>query len=154
MPQILLRKAVSSDLEQLSCLRNALWPDSPSEEHKEELESILGGNAPGMLPLIELVAEGPDGKLVGFAEVGLRSCADSCDLKRPVGYLEGWFVVESYRRQGIGAELLAAAEEWARTQGCIEMASDAEIENLTSQHVHEALGFVVTSRSVNYRKRL
>jgi len=154
MPEVLLRKAVPSDLEQLALLRTALWPGSPIDEHKEEIDDILAGNAPGILPLIELVAEAPDGTLVGFAEVGLRSCADSCDLRQPVGYLEGWFVVENYRRKGIGAQLLAAAEEWARTQGCVEMASDAEIDNITSQRVHKALGFEETDRSVNYRKKL
>lgn len=154
MPEVLLRKATPSDCERLAHLRTALWPDSPIEEHVGELKSILAGNPPGILPLIELVAETADGALVGFAEVGLRSCADSCDLSRPVGYLEGWYVAEAYRRQGIGAQLLSAAEEWARTQGCVEMASDAEIENISSQRIHEALGFEVTGRSVNYRKRL
>lgn len=154
MSEVLVRKAALSDLEQLAQLRTSLWPVSPIEEHTEELNAILAGNAPGILPLIEFVAEVPDGTLVGFAEVGLRSCADSCDLKQPVGYLEGWYVAENFRHQGIGAQLLSAAEEWARTQGCVEMASDAEIENITSQCVHEALGFEVTGRSVNYRKKL
>ena len=154
MPEVLVRKAAPSDLEQLAQLRTLLWPASPIEEHAEELHGILAGNAPGILPLIEFVAEAPDGTLVGFAEVGLRSCVDGCDLKQPVGYLEGWYVVEDYRRRGIGGQLLATAEEWARTQGCIEMASDSEIENITSQRVHEALGFEVTGRSVNYRKKI
>lgn len=154
MPEFLLRKATPSDLEQLSRLRAALWPGSSLEEHARELESILAGISPGILPLVELVAHTSDGTLVGFAEVGLRSCADSCDLKQPVGYLEGWYVVQAYRQQGIGARLLVAAEDWARAQGCIEMGSDAEIDNFISQRVHEALGFEVTGRSVNYRKKL
>jgi aminoglycoside 6'-N-acetyltransferase I len=112
------------------------------------------GRAPGILTLVELVAELADGRLVGFIETGMRSVADGCDPARPVGYVEAWFVAESYRRQGIGAQLLMAAEEWARKQGCTEMASDAEIENENSQRTHEALGFEVSGRSVNYRKRL
>ncbi len=84
----------------------------------------------------------------------MRSHADGCDESRPVGYVEGWFVVESVRRMGIGAALLKAAEDWARQQGCSEMASDAEMENEVSQSAHEALGFEVSGRSVNYRKML
>jgi aminoglycoside 6'-N-acetyltransferase I len=100
------------------------------------------------------VAEAAGGVLVGFLEAGLRSYVDSCDPIRPVGYVEGWYVIEAHRREGIGAQLLRAAEEWARAQGSTEMASDCDIENIISQRTHEALGFQVTSRSVNFRKML
>ena len=59
-----------------------------------------------------------------------------------------------YRRSKVGALLLAAAEEWARNAGCQEMASDTWADNVTSQHVHEALGLEVVDRCVHYRKRL
>jgi aminoglycoside 6'-N-acetyltransferase I len=55
---------------------------------------------------------------------------------------------------GIGRKLLRAAEEWARQQGCIEMASDALLENELSQRVHEALGFEEVDRCVRYRRTL
>src|SRR5204863_3252567 len=55
-----------------------------------------------------------------FLEVDLRSHADGCNPSRPVGYIEGWYVAQSYRTRGIGRKLLAAAEDWARSQGCIE----------------------------------
>src|SRR5260221_10595408 len=73
---------------------------------------------------------------------------------RPVGYVEGWFVAQEYRRQGVGAKLLAAAEDWARSHGCVEMASDTWIDNDVSQRAHEALGFEVVDRFVHYRKNL
>lgn len=154
MPQIIIRQAEQSDCEQLAALRTALWPESPIEEHARELELILAGHAPGILPLIEFVAEGADGKLFGFLEAALRSCADGCDRVLPVGYVEGWYVAESHRRQGIGTMLLEAAENWARTQGCAEMASDCIIDNLTSKRAHAALGFEIASTTVNFRKKL
>jgi aminoglycoside 6'-N-acetyltransferase I len=86
--------------------------------------------------------------------VSLRSHAEGCDESRAVGYLEGWYVDEPCRRQGIGAALLRAAEDWARSQGCREMASDAGLENKISQRVHTALGFTEVGRAVNYRKLL
>jgi aminoglycoside 6'-N-acetyltransferase I len=106
------------------------------------------------LPLVILVAEDKDGSLVGFLECGLRSHAESCNPSRPVGYVEGWYVAEGHRRRGIGKSLLAAAEEWARSQGCVEMASDALIDNALSQKVHQHLGFEVVERSVHFRKDL
>jgi aminoglycoside 6'-N-acetyltransferase I len=106
------------------------------------------------MPLEILVAETGDGTLAGFLEVGLRSCADGCNESRAVGYVEGWYVGESWHRRGIGAELLRAAERWARGQACLEMASDTAVDNLLSQRAHEALGFEVAERSVLYRKTL
>jgi aminoglycoside 6'-N-acetyltransferase I len=134
-------------------LRAELWPESSAEEHARELELILAGRMPDTFPLTVLLAVA-GGTMVGFLEVRLRSHADCCDQSCPVGYVEGWFVTELFRRLGVGAALLAAAEEWARNQGCKEMASDAEIGNVGSQRAHEALGFEAVSRSVNYRKRL
>jgi aminoglycoside 6'-N-acetyltransferase I len=135
-------------------MRAALWPESSAEEHGQELGLILSGKFPAVMPLVIFVAKAGDGKLTGFLEASLRSCADGCDASRAVGYVEGWYVAEGWRKQGIGAELLRAAEDWARRQGCVEMASDTAIDNLASQRAHEALGFKMVERSVLYRKAL
>jgi aminoglycoside 6'-N-acetyltransferase I len=149
-----IRLASTSDLEQLSQLRCALWPESSAEEDKRNLAAILSGNPAGDMPLDIYVAESEEGAVVGFLEIGLRSHADGCDTRVPVGFIEGWFVSESHRGQAIGAQLMAAAEDWARNHGCVEMASDTWIDNDLSQRVHEALGFEVVDRCVHYRKAL
>ena len=105
-------------------------------------------------PLTFIVAETADRTLVGFLEAGLRSHADGCDDSQAAGYIEGWFVSPEHRRKGIGKKLLAAAEEWARSQGCIEMASDALVDNRISQAAHETIGYTVVDRCVHYRKPL
>ena len=143
-----------ADRDQLARLRAALWPESSKEEHAQELELILEGKFLGVMPVVILVAQAGDGTLAGFLEAGLRLYADGCEASHPVGYVEGWYVAENWRRQGIGTELLRAAEDWARSQGCIEMASDTAIDNHVSQRAHEALGFEVAERSVLYRKTL
>jgi aminoglycoside 6'-N-acetyltransferase I len=149
-----VRAAQASDCIPLAQLRAALWPESSIEEHAEELRLILTGKFPRLMPLLVLVAEADDGSLAGFLEVGLRSTADGCKESHPVGYVEGWYVAANWRQRGIGAGLLRAAEDWARSQGCIEMASDTAIDNEVSQRVHEAAGFEVAERSVLYRKTL
>ena len=149
-----VRLAQPSDRAALVRLREALWPESSAEEHSQELSAILAGNPLGTLPLVILVAEAGDGSLVGFLEIGLRSHAEGCNPSHPVGYAEGWYVAENCRQRGVGKRLYAAAEEWARSQGCTEMASDAAIGNALSQSVHEHLGFQVVERSVNFRKAL
>ena len=151
---VITRIARSSDCSQLALLRQALWPQASVTEHQSELEAILAGEWSAIYPYVILVAETAAANLVGFAEVTLRSRADSCNPSQPVGYLEGWFVSDGYRRQGIGGELLYAAENWARAQGCAEMASDTWIDNDLSHRAHEAHGFQVVDRCVNYRKKL
>ena len=149
-----LRAARPSDRDNLAQLRHALWPGSSSADHAKELDLLLTGKAPGILPATVLVAEADDASIIGFLEAGLRSHADGCDPAHPVGYVEGWYVIEPHRRSGIGAALLRAAEDWARAQGCTEMASDTQLDNVLSQHAHEALGFQVAERSILYRKPL
>lgn len=154
VPDICIRLAQPRDCVHLSRLRKALWPESSAEQHAGELAPILNGNACSTMPMGILVAETADRTLVGFLEAGLRSHADGCNASRPVGYIEGWYVAESHRRRGIGSELIVAAENWARSQGCAEMASDTWIDNEVSQRVHEVLGYEVVDRCVHYRKAL
>jgi aminoglycoside 6'-N-acetyltransferase I len=154
VPDTCIRLAQLSDFAQLERMREALWPETSADDHAQELKAILEGNAPVTMPLIILVAEASERTVVGFLEVDLRSHADGCNPSRPVGYVEGWYVADEYRHQGIARKLLAAAEDWARGQGCIEMASDTWIDNEVSQRVHEALGYEVVDRCVHYRKTL
>jgi aminoglycoside 6'-N-acetyltransferase I len=149
-----VRFAQPSDYDQLLSFRKALWPKSSVEEHARELTAILEGKARLTMPLIILVAEASDQTLAGFLEVDLRSHADGCNPSHLVGYVEGWYVAENHRHRGIGRKLLAAAEDWARSHGCVEMASDTWIDNDLSQRVHEALGYEVVDRCVHYRKML
>jgi aminoglycoside 6'-N-acetyltransferase I len=149
-----IRLAGPSDSEQLAVLRHLLWPEGSREEHVAELQSQSEAPLQAGFPLAWLVADDDNGLLAGFAEVGLRSHADGCDPSRPVGFLEGWFVREEFRREGVGAALLRAAEDWARSLGCREMASDALMDNAISEEAHKALGFEVVDRCIHFRKAL
>jgi aminoglycoside 6'-N-acetyltransferase I len=152
--EIRIRAAQLSDHDQLTRLREALWPETSAEDHAQELALILEGTAPVTTPLIIFVAETGDGMVVGFLEVDLRSHADGCNPVRPVGFIEGWFVTESHRHHGIGGRLVAMAEEWSRGKGCAEIASGTWIDNEASQRAHEALGYEEVDRCVHYRETL
>jgi aminoglycoside 6'-N-acetyltransferase I len=132
-------------------LRCALWPEASRAEHGDEIERFLAGGARD--PLAVLLAEDGAGCPVGFAELSIRSYAEGCRTDQ-VAYLEGWFVVPNARRQGVGRALIAAAEEWGRTQGCREFASDAELDNDASHAAHRALGFVEVGAVRCFRKDL
>jgi aminoglycoside 6'-N-acetyltransferase I len=154
MEHVVVRRAESKDLPEVVQLFHCLWPMASVAEHAKELAELLVGNFPGPLPGIVLVAEELGDHVVGFIEVDLRSHADGCNPSRPAGYIEGWYVAPTYRRRRVGAKLVAAAEDWARKEGCTEMASDAWWDALESQRAHEALGFEVVDRCVHYRKDL
>lgn len=130
-------------------LRHALWPEGAEEEHSQEVAAFFAGAGS---PAAVLLAEGEAG-IVGFAEVSIRPYAEGCRTGR-VGYLEGWFVIPEARGQGIGKQLVAGAEEWARAQACVEFASDAAADNEVSAVAHRALGFTDVGVVRCFRKDL
>ena len=154
MEDVVVRPAASADVAGVAAMCHLLWPEASVEEHTRDLISLLVPAIPGKLPASVLVAEQPSGRLVGFIHVGLRSHADVCNPAHPVGFIEGWYVAPASRRQRIGARLISAGEDWARLQGCTEIASDTWLDNLQSQRAHEALGFEIVDRCVHYRKSL
>jgi aminoglycoside 6'-N-acetyltransferase I len=152
--RVIVRPTEERDTDRVASMFHSLWPHTSTEEHSRALLRLMSTNGKRCLPWVVLVAEHRKRGLAGFLYAGLRSHADGCDSSRPVAYVEGWYVDPPYRRRRVGAQLLAAAEDWARRQGCTEMASDTWIDNLDSQHAHESLGFAVVDRCVNYRKNL
>ena len=91
---------------------------------------------------------------VGFAHCQLRHDYVEGTESSPVGYLEGIYVKETDRGEGIARKLLTACEDWAGEKGCAEFASDCEVTNTVSQHFHEAVGFEEANRLVAYVRKI
>jgi aminoglycoside 6'-N-acetyltransferase I len=143
-----IRRAEVADHAEWLRMRRLLWEDCPEERQVREMEDNLSSDVDEVF-----VAERPEGGLCGFLEVALRSRADGCD-STPVGYIEGWYVDEDVRRRGIGRALVEAAEAWARSKGCRQMASDAELWNDVSHQAHGMLGYEETGKLVLFKKDL
>ena len=143
-----VRRYQDSDLEEVVRLSMALFPHHDRAEHERDIREFVR-RADGAM----FVIERPDGKLAGYVEAGTRPYADGCESS-PVGYVEAWYVDEDVRRSGWGRSLLLAAEEWARSKGYHEMASDALLDNVTSHKAHENSGYVEVDRIVQFRKPL
>lgn len=143
-----IRPASRIDARAWLRMREALWP---GEEVAADVELYFGGKLD--MPLEVLVAVDGFGALIGFAELSIRRYAEGCVTDR-VAYLEGWYVDPQHRRQGVGGALIAAAEAWARAQGCTEFASDALLENDISATAHRALGFEEVECIRCFRKAL
>ena len=135
-------------------MRSTLWPDASPHELLAEIDAFLArGSARQLDAVFVATAIDDPSDAVGFVELSIRSFAEGCVGER-VAYVEGWFVEPGRRGHGIGRALIEAGERWAGAQRCHELASDAELDNGLSQAAHEALGFVETSRIVNFRKPL
>jgi aminoglycoside 6'-N-acetyltransferase I len=94
-------EAAEPYLEAWLSLRKQLWPD-PDDVHLSEMHTILASETAIAFLLVPAA-----GEAVGFIEGALYFNASQA-----YGYVEGWFVVPAYRRQGLGGQLLAALEEW------------------------------------------
>jgi GNAT superfamily N-acetyltransferase len=155
--EIVVRHPTAEDHAEWTRMRFALWSGSSAETHAEEIAAFLNGNLTGWLAGLHavtvFVAVRPGGGLCGLLEASVRPMADGCTT-HPVGYVEGWYVDPDVRQKGVGRALVKAAEEWALSQGCREMASDAYLSNTISIAAHKALGFNEKSPSVRFRKWL
>lgn len=131
-------------------MRHELWPSDDPGEHAREIAAFFEGRVRHSEVLL---AVDESGRAIGFAELDIRPYAEGCYSGR-VGYLEGWFVDELFRRSGVGRALVRAAEDWARTQACTEFASDTDLQNDGSAAAHRALGFAEVDRIICFRKNL
>ena len=147
---MIIERCTEEFLEAWVCLRQALWPDETSEEHRRYAVSLLNRIDDAVVYL----AREEGGDVVAFAEATLRrDYVNGCSAS-PVGFLEGVYVKPRYRNRRLSRMLCEALEDWAADLGCIEFASDVLVQNALGQRVHEALGFVETERVVFYAKRL
>jgi len=143
------RPYIHSDRAEWLRMRQALWPNDNPDAQLADMDQWLATPDTTVIVVPRIAGAG----LAGFAEVGTRSVAESCETS-PVAFLEGWYVDADLRRHGVGAALVGAAEAWARERGLRELASDTQLANTDSQLAHEATGFVEVERLVAYRKVL
>ena len=137
-----IRPVQLSDAAEWLRMRMALWPDSAPEKEAEEIEYFLAIPPRPLLPMLHaaFVCPRPDAGLCGLVEVSIRTSAPGCATDR-IGYLEAWYVDPDCRGRGVGRALVQAAEDWARSAGCREMASDTTPSYPVSPLAHAALGY-------------
>ena len=144
----MIKRAEIEDAAALAGLAVRMWTShAPDELAAEFRELMQKDDAVCFLKYI-------GGQPVAFAQCQLRHDYVEGTISSPVGYLEGVFVAEAYRKSGYAAELLAACEQWAREKGCTEFASDCELDNADSLRFHLAAGFEETNRIICFKKSL
>lgn len=124
-----------------------LWPEHTYQEMSKEFTGYITEQKSSVF-----IAKVDD--VVGFAQVGLRHDYVEGTNSSPVGYLEGIYVEKDYRKQGIASALVKACEEWAKSLGCSEFASDIEMDNQESFEFHLKYGFIEANRLICFKKSL
>lgn len=125
-----------------------LWPGHSVDEFILEMSEFISSDNTAIF--LAFVEEEP----VGFAQIQLRTDYVEGTSTSPVGYLEGLFVKEEYRKIGIARQLVEHGEQWAKLKGCSEFASDCELDNSESIAVHRKLGFTEANRIICFKKVL
>lgn len=144
---IRIQSAAKDDLDHWAAIRIKLWPGHDAAGHQKEICQDFSH------PERECFLAMDGDRVIGFAELSLRSVVDGC-TGSPVAYLEGLYVEPEYQEQGVGRLLVESGEDWGMKNGCTEMGSDAEIGNRISILVHQKLGFEEVDRVVQFRKAL
>ena len=143
-----IKQATPADLAEVTRLALLLWPGHEPEALSADLAPLLDQ------PDAAVFLCGSEGRMVGFAQCQLRrDYVEGCETS-PVGYLEGVYVEEAHRRRGVAAALVAACQDWARTQGCREFASDCELDNADSLRFHLGVGFEEANRIICFTRKL
>ncbi|MEC3911335.1 aminoglycoside 6'-N-acetyltransferase [Sphingobium sp. CR2-8] len=147
-PAARIVRGTAVHLDRWSQLRALLWSDGSEAEHRDDIAAMVA-HGKGHVAFLALDVSGD---AIGFVEAALRhDYVNGCDTS-PVLFVEGLYVEPDARRSGAARALIDAVTAWGRAQGCSEMASDADITNLSSHDFHNALGFLETERVVYFRK--
>lgn len=141
-------EATQKDSHVLAKMATKIWENQNEDELEEEFKAILQSDEETCF--IAFVKDMP----VGFANVSLRFDYVEGTESSPVGYLEGIFVEENYRKQNSAKNLVKSCEDWAKKIGCTEFASDCLLDNTKSLKFHLAVGFIEANRIICFKKDL
>ena len=143
-----VRHASEQDIPTAAAMACCIWHSSTPKELETQFLEITDSREQALFLAL-------DGETAcGFAQCGLRHGYVEGTSGSPVGYLEGIYVAPEYRRKGCSGALLSACENWARTLGCEEFASDCELDNIQSLHFHLKAGFREANRIICFAKKL
>lgn len=143
---MIIEKVNKTNLDEVTNLAMKLWPDNVWSDLRTEFEKLLESEK----DIVYLAID--KGMYVGFIHMSLRFDYVEGSNSSPVGYIEGIFVDENHRNKGVSKKLVKAGEEWSKSLGCTEIASDTELDNHGSQEFHKRIGFKEASRRVTFIK--
>lgn len=138
------RRARAADAAALADLCTQLGYPSGPQEIAERLDAL-----DRQTDTVVCVAEAGQ-QVIGWVQGTLT------ELLVAARYVEigGLVVDEQHRSRGIGRQLMAAAEQWARDQGCTEVRLRSNVIREGAHCFYEALGYRCIKTSLTFQKDL
>lgn len=138
-------KVTQDDFSEWLDLALQLWSEESAAEMEISLAKILQSPREA-----QFLVRNEDGSAIGFINLSLRSDYVPGATQTPVAFVEGIYVKDEYQKQGVGTFLIQYAQKWALEHGCVQLASDALLENTGSYEFHTKVGFREVEKVVTF----
>ncbi len=141
--KVKIRRARKSDAARIAELCGQLGYPATSTQISQRLRKIkpVSQNA-------VLVAESPEGKVIGWVHVSVEPLLE-VELRAEVN---GLVVADEERSRGAGALLLRSAEEWARRCGCKNMSVRSNVVRERAHQFYLRNGYEHYKTQKSFRK--
>ena len=143
--ELKIRRAKSADAPQLAVLAGQLGYPATVGEIRERLRGIKPASQHSVF-----VAESAKGGVIGWIHVSRQPLLEG-EIRAEVN---GLVVAEGQRSLGAGAQLLAAAEDWARKHGCKSMSVRSNVIRERAHKFYERHGYEHYKTQKSFRKPL
>lgn len=141
-----ITEAKKEDLREITLMSLDLFKDHTFNEMYKEFSGFIESETDAVF--ISKAAN----EIAGFIQMSLREDYVEGSHSSPVAYVEGIYVKEAYRKNGIARQLVNSGEEWAKKKGCSQIASDIEIDNTVSHAFHLKAGFKEVNKLICFLK--
>ena len=139
-----IRSAVPADGPVLCDLFAQLGYPTPVEDFIRRLAQVLAD------PTQTLLVSGPEGAPLGVAHLQRMTLLEADGYAQLLALV----VDESQRSRGLGAQLVAAGEDWARTQGCSTLTVRSNVIRTRTHAFYERLGYTRVKSQHTFKKPL
>lgn len=140
-----IRRAALTDVQRLTALSEVLGYPVDAGALANRLARLLARDES-----VVFVAVAPSGEVVGWIhalELELLEVERHCEIA-------GLVVDAAYRGQGVGRQLVEAAERWAAARGHGEMSVRSNVVRIESHPFYERMGYRRIKTQHAYRKAL
>jgi GNAT superfamily N-acetyltransferase len=139
----LIRPATRADAAAIAALSSELGYPTTAEEMAPRLASLLDVRDQAVL-----VAE-VDRRVIAWIQISFVATVESGSFAE----IRGLVVTAAQRSRGVGARLVAAAEEWARERGLARIRVRSNVTRERTHRFYERLGYVTTKAQKVFDKR-
>ena len=140
-----IRRARSTDAPRLADLSTQLGYPATTAQLRERLRRISPASQNAVF-----VAEAKEAGVIGWLHVSKQALLES-EIRAEVN---GLVVADGHRSRGAGAQLIAAAEEWARKHGCKYMSVRSNVIRERAHKFYERNGYEHYKTQKSFRKPL